>query len=140
MKEDKDIVEFMTQLYIDSYLNAYKVIITGGCNFEDYDYMSEKLNELFWCSDIFEEHSIKIISGTEKGTEMLAMRYADEHEMTKVLFPVNRKEYSQMAVMLRNRDMLTIATHLVVFGDSESDETGLIIELAKEKGIPVWVF
>ncbi len=138
--EDKNIARTMTQLYIDSYLNAYKVIITGDHDFKDYDYMSEKLNELLWCSDIFKEQDIKIISGTEEGTETLAIRYTDEHDLTKILFPVNRKEFSRMAVMLRNRDMLTIATHLIAFWDGKSDETKQIIELARKKGIPVWVF
>jgi hypothetical protein len=102
--------------------------------------MSAKLNELFWLSDIFDEYPIKIISGMAKGADTLAIRYADEYELTKILFPANWKSHPRMAGILRNEDMLSIATHLVAFWDGMSHGTKHMIEIAREKRIPVWVF
>lgn len=139
-EEEKSVSEVMKELYRDNYRNAYKVIVAGGRDFGDYEYMSEKLDELFWCSDVFQTYPIKIISGMADGTDTLAIRYADEYGMTKILFPANWKEHPRMAGILRNEDMLTIATHLVAFWNGKSHGTKHMIEIAREKGIPVWVF
>lgn len=79
-EESKAIEEMMKYLIKSSNRNAYKVIVAGGRDFDDYEYMSAKLNELFWLSDIFDEYPIKIISGMAKGADTLAIRYADEYE------------------------------------------------------------
>ena len=75
-----------------------------------------------------------------KGTDTLAIRYADEHKLTKILFPANWKKYPLIAGFLRNEDMLNIATHLIAFWDNKSSGTKHMIEIAKKKGIPVWIF
>ena len=98
-------------------------------------------NELFWLSDIFDDqYPIQIVSGMAEGADLLAVRYADEHEMTKILFPANWKEHHRMAGILRNENMLAIATHLIAFWNGQSRDTKHMIEIAREKGIPVWVF
>lgn len=139
-KSDNDSAEVMRELYRNAYRNAYKVIVAGGRDFDDYEYMSAKLDELFWESEHFSEWPIKIVSGIAAGADTLAIRYADEHEMTKILFPANWKEHPRMAGFLRNEDMLSIATHLIAFWDGKSHGTQLMIEIAQEKGIPTWVF
>lgn len=141
LEENKATTDAMEELYRESYLNAYKVIVVGGRDFSDYEYMSEKLNELFWCSDIFRVYPIKIIIGMEEGADMLVIRYADEYNMTKILFPANRKEYLHQADVLRDEDMLAFATHLIVFVNHEPYGAELlIIEKARKKGIPIWIF
>ncbi|MEE1459109.1 MAG: hypothetical protein U0K51_06570 [Segatella copri] len=45
-----------------------------------------------------------------------------------------------MAGILRNMNMLVTATHLVAFWDGKSHGTKHVIEIAKEKGIPVWIY
>lgn len=77
LEKEKEAGIFMQELYRDNYRNAYKVIIAEGEDFNAYEYMSEKLNELFWNSDVFEEYPIKIISGMDKRADTLAIRYAD---------------------------------------------------------------
>lgn len=131
---------YLSEKFLNGYLEAYKVIIAGSRNFEDYALMSEKLNDLFVHSSEFNGSVIKIISGMAKGADTLAIRYADEHKMTKVLFPANWKSYLRIAGFLRNRDMLNIATHLIAFWDGKSSGTKDMIDIAQEKGIPVWIF
>lgn len=93
---------YLSEKFLNGYLEAYKVIIAGSRNFEDYALMSEKLNDLFVHSSEFNGSVIKIISGMANGADTLAIRYADEHKMTKVLFPANWKSYPRIAGFLRN--------------------------------------
>ena len=53
--------EELKTLYREQYLNACKVIVAGGRDFENYEYMMEKLDELFLKSSIFKNQKIKKI-------------------------------------------------------------------------------
>ena len=128
----------MSELYREAYLNSYRVIVAGSRGFLDYDLMCRELDKLFWDSPEFAERDVKIVSGMADGADSLAIRYADERKLTKILFPANWKLYHRIAGFLRNEDMLSVATHLVVFWDGQSNGTRHMIEIAKAKGIPVW--
>ena len=80
---------YLNEKYLPNYLDAYKVIIAGGRDFDDYEYMPTKLNELFKDQNMFNNKAIKVISGMAKGADTLGIRYADEHKLTKILFPAN---------------------------------------------------
>ena len=123
-----------------SYINSYKVIVAGGRDFADYAYPKEKLDEVFASLGDLDSHPIEIISGMAKGADTLGIRYAEEHKLTMVLYPANWKKYPRMAGILRNMNMLVTATHLVAFWDGKSHGTKHMIEIAKAKGIPVWIF
>lgn len=130
----------LSEKYLNDYQEASRVIIAGGRDFDDYENMSTKLNELFKDPNTFNNKAIKIISGMAKGADTLAIRYADEHKLTQILFPANWKSYPRIAGFLRNEDMLSVATHLIAFWDGKSNGTKHMIEIAQMKGIPVWVF
>ena len=123
-----------------SYINSYKVIVADGRDFADYAYLKEKLDEVFASLGDLDSHPIEIISGMAKGADTLGIRYAEEHKLTVVLYPANWKKYPRMAGILRNMNMLVTATHLVAFWDGKSHGTKHMIEIAKAKGIPVWIF
>ena len=136
--DNKSVKNMMSELYRDAYLNSYRVIVAGSRTFLDYDLMCRELDNLFWISPEFENRDIKIVSGMADGADTLAIRYADEHQLTKILFPANWKSYKRIAGFLRNEDMLSVATHLVVFWDGKSSGTRHMIEIARAKGITVW--
>lgn len=127
-----------SEQYRESYLNACRIVVAGSRHFLDYDLMCRELDKLFSESIEFVGREIKIVSGMADGADTLAIRYADEHKLTKILFPANWKRYPRIAGFLRNEDMLSVATHLVVFWDGKSNGTRHIIEIAKAKGIPIW--
>lgn len=85
---------YLSKKFLNGYLEAYKVIIAVSRNFEDYEYMCEKLNDLFYNSNNFKKSEIKIISGMANGADSLAIRYADEHKLTKILFPCKLESIS----------------------------------------------
>lgn len=130
----------LSESYRNDYLKACKIIVAGGRDFENYEFMSAKLDEIFERLPDFKEHQITIISGMARGADTLAIRYADERNLTKVLFPANWKKYPRIAGFLRNEDMLGIATHLIAFWDGKSNGTRHMIEIAQKKDIPVWIF
>lgn len=130
----------LSEKYLNDYQEASRVIIAGGRDFDDYEYMSTKLNDLFKDQNVFNNQAIKVISEMAKGADTLGIRYADEHKITKILFPANWKAYPRIAGFLRNTDMLSIATHLIAFWDGKSNGTKHMIDIAQEKGIPVWIF
>ena len=137
MSEEKT---FRSQKFRESYLNACRVIVAGSRCFNDYGLLEQELDKLFKGNDEFVGKEIKIISGMALGADTLAIEYADKHKLTKILFPANWKRYPLVAGFLRNEDMLSVATHLVAFWNGESTGTRHMIEIAKGKGIPVWVF
>lgn len=96
MESEKRNNSLRSELYRDNYLNAYKVIIAGGRDFTDYEYMSKELSKLLFNSSHFDGDSITIMSGIAKGADTLAIQYADEHQMTKILFPANWKNIQSL--------------------------------------------
>lgn len=128
-----------SEQYREAYLNACRVIVAGSRSFYNYDVLEQELDKLFNENEEFAGKEIKIISGMALGADTLAVDYADNHKLTKILFPANWKRYSRVAGFLRNEDMLSLATHLIAFWDGKSNGTRHMIEIAKEKGIPVWV-
>lgn len=129
-----------SQDFSESYLNACRVIVAGSRSFYNYRLMELELDRLFNENEEFAGREIKIISGMALGADALAIDYADKHKLTKILFPANWKRYPRIAGFLRNEDMLSVATHLVAFWDGKSSGTRHMIEIAKGKEIPVWVF
>ena len=91
---------YLSEKFHNGYQEAYKVIVAGSRNFEDYEYMCEKLNDLFHNSNHFKKSEIKIIQGMANGADSLAIRYADDYKLTKILFPANWKIYPLIAGFL----------------------------------------
>lgn len=129
-----------SEQYREAYINACRVIVAGSRCFNDYGLLEQELDKLFKENGEFVGKEIKIISGMALGADALAIDYASNHNLTKILFPANWKRYSRIAGFLRNEDMLSVATHLIAFWDGKSNGTRHMIEIAKAKGIPVWVF
>ena len=57
----------LSEKYHDDYLKAYKIIVAGGRDFENYEFLSVKLDELFEKFPDLQKHQITIISGMARG-------------------------------------------------------------------------
>lgn len=131
---------FLYKLEEKGYHNAPKVIVAGGRDFDDYKMMRQKLFELFNNNKFFVGNIVKIISGMADGADTLAIKYADENHLPKIMMPACWYYDRHRAGFLRNEDMLSIADALAAFWGGESHGTKHMIEISQEKGIPVWVF
>lgn len=117
-KMDKEAIKHTIKT---KYLNSYKVIVPGGRDFDNYEFLKEKLDETFESLGDLDAHPIEIISGMANGADTLGIKYAKEHKLTRVLYPANWDKYPRMAGILRNLNMLVTATHLVAFPSSATD-------------------
>jgi ABC-type Zn uptake system ZnuABC Zn-binding protein ZnuA len=73
-----------------------------------------------------------------EGVETLASRYADEHRISKILYPVN-PSFQQFAESFRYGEMLATAEAVVVIGDGLNEYIYELMNRAKEKGIPIYL-
>ena len=64
----------LSKKHLNDYQLASRVIIAGGRDFNDYEYLSNKLNELFKDQNVFNNKAIKVISGMAKGTDTLGIK------------------------------------------------------------------
>lgn len=132
---DYTIDEVMFDLHRTSYMNASKVMIATDQGFHDYALMKDKLDELLWRDKIV-KFPFKVLSGMEQKETTLAIRYADEHQLTKILFPANIEIGKKLAEKFRYEDMLEFADYMIVFTNGESDDIKYLITCAKKKCVP----
>ena len=111
-----------------------RIIVAGGRDFSDYEFMVGVLDRLF--SRLSE---VVIISGMARGADNLGHRYAREHGIEVIEMPANWKAHGRAAGMIRNSAMLEVAEGLVAFWDGKSPGTRDMISKAKAKGIHVRV-
>ena len=109
-KMDKETIKHVIKT---RYLNSYKVIVAGGRDFDNYEFLKEKLDETFESLGDLDAHPIEIISGMANGADTLGIKYAKEHKLTMVLYPANWDKYPRMAGILRNLNICLLRQHIL---------------------------
>ena len=118
-KMDKEAIKHTIKT---KYLNSYKVIVAGGRDFDNYEFLKEKLDETFESLGDLDAHPIEIISGMANGADTLGIKYAKEHKLTRVLYPANWDKYPRMAGILRNLNICLLRQHILeLFPSSATD-------------------
>lgn len=109
-----------------------RVIIAGGRDFtlyqkleDDVDYLLQNMQEP------------EIVSGTAKGTDTLAIKYAKEKGLDLKQFPADWDWHGKTAGYIRNKEMADYATHLIAFWDGHSKGTKHMIDIARKQGLKV---
>lgn len=110
----------------------FNVIIAGGRDFQNYNLLCEKCD--FYFSRI---KPTAIISGLAKGADSLGRQYGLNRGIQVLEFPADWNKYGKSAGMRRNQEMLKIADGLIAFWDGKSRGTENMINIAKNKGIPI---
>lgn len=128
-------VDALNKQILDMF-DQYRVIIAGGRYFSDYELLKEKCDE-FLQDETGEE--IVIISGHALGADSLDERYAQERGFKIETYPADWKKYGRAAGPIRNEQMANIANALIAFWDGKSKGTKNMINLAKKKGLQVFV-
>ena len=109
-----------------------KVIIAGGRNFENYQLLKFKCDEIL--KNIVVE---EIVSGKATGADTLGERYAKERGYRVNPFQADWDKYGKSAGYKRNEAMANYADCLIAFWDGKSKGTGHMIDLARAKKIPI---
>lgn len=123
--------------YIDHLFNEDKmetrIIVSGGRDFEDYEYLKHKLDDMI---SKLNGHRIIIISGGAKGADALAEQYARDNGIEFKRFNAQWDLFGRRAGYIRNETMLDYAEEatgksvLVAFWDGQSRGTAHIIREA----------
>jgi YspA, cpYpsA-related SLOG family len=115
-------------------MESFKLIIAGGREFCDYALLHKKVDVLL-ASKRFSVQ-IEIVSGKAKGADTLGEQYAKANNFSLKEFPADWS-IGESAGYLRNKDMAEYADACICFWDGKSKGTKQMIDLAKEKGIPL---
>lgn len=115
-------------------LQPFRVIIAGGRNFNDYDYLETT------CDYLHERKPFtEVICGLARGADSLGKRWAYSRNIPVVGFPAMWHSYDNAAGPKRNQEMADAADALIAFHDGISRGTADMIARAERKGIPVRV-
>ena len=81
-----------------------------------------------------------IISGGARGIDKLAEKYADEHNIKKLIIKPCYELYGKSAPIKRNYEMVDMADCVLVIWDGKSKGTSSVIEYAKQLGKSlIWI-
>ena len=100
------------------------VAVIGSRSFADYELLENTLMHYQIC---------KIISGSAKGADSLAERYALGHGIELLIFKPDWKKYGRGAGPIRNRDIVDAADLVIAFWDGKSKGTKSALDYAQQK-------
>lgn len=113
----------------------YRIIIAGSRDFDNYELLREKVSKII--EEKRKTHQIIIISGKARGADRLGERFAHENAFNIDEYPADWDTYGKRAGYLRNKDMSENADALIAFWDGKSSGTKHMIDLAKQKNLPI---
>lgn len=120
-----------------------KVIIAGGRDFDNYDYLEDEVLSVIGVlgedSEIYLPN-IEIVSGGAQGADFLGERFASRYSLDLMPFPADWVTHGKAAGPIRNNEMADYADILIAFWDGESKGTKHMIQTALNKGLEVHVF
>lgn len=105
----------------------FKVIVAGGRDFDDYELMKKKLDNI-----LQNKTNIQIVSGTARGADRLGERYAEERGYSIKRFPADWKNHGLSAGPIRNERMAKYSDACACFWNGISSGTASMIRLSKK--------
>lgn len=121
-----DEVSFMKQ--------QFRVIIAGSRNFDNYEFLKQKVDHLL--SNVAADHEVHIVCGGARGADTLGAQYARERGYIVDLFPADWDKYGKSAGYRRNVQMAENADAVIVFWDGSSRGSKHMIEIANQRKLP----
>lgn len=113
----------------------YRIIIAGGRNFNDYDFLEKVITKFIFENDT--DKDFEIVSGTANGADKLGEQFAKIHGYPIKRFPANWDKYGKSAGYIRNEQMAKYSNALIAFWDGKSKGTKHMIDLAEENDLVV---
>lgn len=109
-----------------------KTIIAGSRNITDINLIWDAARRCGW-------KITGVVSGCARGVDSLGEIWAARNGFTVYPFPAEWGKYGKSAGYRRNFEMADNAEALIAIWDGESKGTRHMIEVAKEKGLKVYV-
>ena len=124
--------------------NYMKVIIAGSRTITQKNIV---FASFFWGLAKFVEQGcklplgkIEIVSGNANGVDKLGEELALFLKLELTTFPANWDRYGKKAGYLRNVEMADYADALIAIWDGKSKGTKMMIDIAKKKGLKVYIY
>ena len=114
-----------------------KIIIAGSRSIYDYKIVRACINDCIAQNRI---EITTIISGNAIGVDKLGEKYAEEYKIDTEKYPANWNLYGKSAGYKRNVTMAERADGLIAIWDGGSVGTKHMIDIARKKGLDVWVY
>lgn len=102
-----------------------KLAIIGSRDFNNFDLLE---------SNVVKTTPSLIISGGAKGADSLAEQYADKYQVEMLVFKPDWKQFGRGAGIVRNRQIVDAADHIMAFWDGKSKGTKSSIDYARITG------
>lgn len=117
---------------------AFRIIIAGSRDFDDYKLLEKA------CDKLFKQYEAKfgkleVVSGCARGADKLGERYAQNRNYYVKRFPADWDKHGPAAGPIRNKEMADYANACVVFYNGFSKGSKNMIETAKKKRMPIAV-
>ncbi len=109
-----------------------RVIIAGSRTIDDYRLLCQAIVESQFRIDV-------ILSGTANGVDRLGELWASRHNTPVEKYPANWQQFGKSAGYIRNVEMSHNADALIAIWDGKSRGTKNMIDIAKSKGLKVYV-
>lgn len=130
-------------------MNEIKIIIAGSRTYSDYTTLSNIVDHIFKIHLYrkgYKPNNIEIVCGKANGADTLGERYAKENGLAIYYFPADWDKYGKSAGYIRNKQMAEYASYrkgygaLIAFWDGKSRGTKLMIDIAKDHKLKVFVY
>jgi ABC-type enterochelin transport system substrate-binding protein len=112
-----------------------KVIIAGGRDFDNYEYLKEICDKI-----LINQNEIEIVSGCANGADKLGEKYANEKRYIIKQFPADWNKYGKSAGYIRNEEMAKYSDALIAFWNKKSKGTMNMINIANKYQLKVKVY
>ena len=113
----------------------FKLIVAGSRNFNNYDFLKEKLDYLLM--NINDE--IEIVSGRAKGADLFGEAYAKERGYKIAKFPADWT-IGKTAGFIRNEDMAKYSNACVVFSVNNSSGSKHMIKMSEKYNLKLRIY
>lgn len=113
----------------------FKLIVAGSRDFNNYQFLREKLDHLL--QNVKED--IEIVSGRAKGADMFGEAYANERGYKIAKFPADWT-IGKTAGFIRNEDMAKYANACVVFWLNNSRGTKHMIDMSQKYNLKLRIY
>ena len=94
-----------------------KIIIAGGRNFNDYDYLVASCDSVISSIELKEGETIEIVCGLAAGADKMGEAYAESRGYPVKYFPAQWHFFGNSAGYKRNVQMAEYADGLIAFWD-----------------------
>jgi hypothetical protein len=129
----------MSNDYITEETAKFTLAVSGARIFNDYNKFQTQL--LQYLKDYHSDNlPSKMVAGGAYGADTLAKKFATERKIEFLELKPEWAKHGKKAGILRNKDIVDAATHVIAFPKGVSSGTRHAIAYAKEKNKPVVVY